>query len=155
MCILYVTVLTDLVCCCSETFSHFARETNQSLTDTHLLTCKSQMHSSTACLSATFALAVGLCLWVCWDFFFDYLTEYKESKLAGNLWCLGWIQSICPPSTEFDDFFSSTIMLAFAASGEIILVGVVNQHVISINIEKCFHQTISEPLVIALALNTF
>ena len=39
----------------------------------------------------------------------------------------------CPPSTEFDDFFSSTIMLAFAASGEIILVSVVNQAVMQPN----------------------
>ena len=25
-------------------------------------------------------LAAGLCLWVCWDFFYHYLTEYKENN---------------------------------------------------------------------------
>ena len=51
-----------------------------------------------------------------------------------------------PPSTEFDDFFSSTIMLAFAASGEIILVGVVNQSVMPIS-QKFFDQAVSGQLV--------
>lgn len=70
-----------------------------------------------------------------------------------------WIQtnkihSICPPFAEFDEFFSSTIMLAFAASGQIILVSVLSQSPMLMS-HKCIKHAVSNLLVNEPNLNIY